>query len=224
MNRIITVGREFGSGGRELAKRLADRLQIAYYDHEILLEISKKTSLAEEYVRQVVEHKPSIRYPITIGHTLHRCKYDGCNHSYNDDYTDILPHTFEYTVVKEPTCTEAGFKTGICTEGCNVTDDVEIPATGHSFDKWYVAVEATHFYDGYEERVCLHCQYKETKLIAKLTDDPNAGKQEPKSDFEKAILYITDANHPAIIAVSLFAVIIAIVCIAYIIIKIRITR
>jgi len=71
MNRIITVGREFGSGGRELAKRLADKLQIAYYDHEILLEISKKTSLAEEYVRQVVEHKPSMRYPITIGHTLH---------------------------------------------------------------------------------------------------------------------------------------------------------
>lgn len=71
MNRIITVGREFGSGGRELAKRLADKLQIAYYDHEILLEISKKTSLAEEYVRQVVEHKPTMRYPITIGHTLH---------------------------------------------------------------------------------------------------------------------------------------------------------
>lgn len=161
---------------------------------------------------------------INKGYTIYRCKYDGCNHSYNDDYTDILPHTFEYTVVKEPTCTEAGFKTGICTEGCNVTDDVEIPATGHSFGNWYVAVEATHFYDGYEERACLHCQYKETKLIAKLTDDPNAGKQEPKSAFEKAVLYITDANHPAIIAVSLFAVIIAIVCIAYIIIKIRITR
>ena len=71
MNKIITVGRQFGSGGRELAKRLADRLQIAYYDHEILLEISKRTSLAEEYVRQIVEHKPSLRYPITIGHTLH---------------------------------------------------------------------------------------------------------------------------------------------------------
>ena len=71
MNKIITVGRQFGSGGRELAKRLADRLQIAYYDHEILLEISRRTSLAEEYVRQIVEHKPSLRYPITIGHTLH---------------------------------------------------------------------------------------------------------------------------------------------------------
>lgn len=36
MNRIITIGREFGSGGRELGRRLAQELQIAYYDKEII--------------------------------------------------------------------------------------------------------------------------------------------------------------------------------------------
>ena len=50
MNRIITIGREFGSGGRELALKLAEKLQIAYYDREIITEIAKKTSLAEQYV------------------------------------------------------------------------------------------------------------------------------------------------------------------------------
>ena len=33
--KLITVGREFGSGGRELGKRLADTLGFAYYDREL---------------------------------------------------------------------------------------------------------------------------------------------------------------------------------------------
>ena len=40
--KIITLSREFGSGGRELGKRLADALGIAYYDKEIVNEIAKK--------------------------------------------------------------------------------------------------------------------------------------------------------------------------------------
>lgn len=32
MNRIITVGREFGSGGREIGRKIAQELGIAYYD------------------------------------------------------------------------------------------------------------------------------------------------------------------------------------------------
>lgn len=42
MNKVITVGREFGSGGRELGQKLAERLGIAYYDNEIVREIAKK--------------------------------------------------------------------------------------------------------------------------------------------------------------------------------------
>ena len=71
MNRIITIGREFGSGGREVGKRLSEALGIAYYDREIVEEIAKRTQLAEEYVHQIVEHQPKLQYPITIGHTLH---------------------------------------------------------------------------------------------------------------------------------------------------------
>ena len=40
MNKIITIGREFGSGGRELGKRLSEELQIAYYDQEIYPSLS----------------------------------------------------------------------------------------------------------------------------------------------------------------------------------------
>ena len=68
--KIITIGREFGSGGRELGRRLADYLQIAYYDKEIITEIAKRTKLSEEYVHNVVEHHPYPLLPITIGRSF----------------------------------------------------------------------------------------------------------------------------------------------------------
>ena len=71
MNRIITIGREFGSGGRELGRRLAERLNYAYYDKEIITEIAKKTELSENYVRNVVEKRPLLQYPIHIGGTFY---------------------------------------------------------------------------------------------------------------------------------------------------------
>ena len=70
MNRIITVGREFGSGGREFARCLAETLGFAYYDREIISEIAKRTSLSEKYVQNVAEHKPIIPFPIHTGRTF----------------------------------------------------------------------------------------------------------------------------------------------------------
>lgn len=55
MNRIITISREFGSGGREIGKRLADELGMAYYDREIITEITKETGMAEDYVKGISE-------------------------------------------------------------------------------------------------------------------------------------------------------------------------
>ena len=71
MGKIITIGREFGSGGREVGKRLSDELGIAYYDNEIITEIAKRTKLAEGYVQHVMENGPTALMPITIGRTFH---------------------------------------------------------------------------------------------------------------------------------------------------------
>lgn len=71
MSRIITVGREFGSGGRELGKRLADELGIAYYDNEIITQIAERTEMAEGYVQHVMENGPSTLLPITIGRSFY---------------------------------------------------------------------------------------------------------------------------------------------------------
>ena len=68
---IITISREFGSGGRELGKRLADALGCAYYDREILTMLADKTDLCEEYLEQTLEQgNLSTLYPISIGQTF----------------------------------------------------------------------------------------------------------------------------------------------------------
>lgn len=45
---IITIGREYGSGGRELGEMLAKRLGIAYYDKEILTRAARESGICEE--------------------------------------------------------------------------------------------------------------------------------------------------------------------------------
>lgn len=67
MNQIITISREFGSGGRELGKRLADALQIPCYDHEIIEMIAEQHGFDKDYVAHVSERDIRTAYPLTIG-------------------------------------------------------------------------------------------------------------------------------------------------------------
>lgn len=72
MNRIITISREFGSGGRELGKRLSDKLGFAYYDQEIISEIAQRTELSEQYIRKISECRPPITaFPIHTGRSFY---------------------------------------------------------------------------------------------------------------------------------------------------------
>ena len=66
--KIITISREFGSGGRELGKRLADELGIPCYDHEIIEMIAEQNGFDERYVANVSEKSIEAAYPLTIGH------------------------------------------------------------------------------------------------------------------------------------------------------------
>ena len=61
MERIITIGREYGSGGREIGRRLAEKLQFAFFDYQIVTELAKRTAFAEEYILSIQEKRP---YPV----------------------------------------------------------------------------------------------------------------------------------------------------------------
>ena len=47
-NKIYTIGREFGSGGREIGEKLAERLGIKLYDKELLQQAAKESGFCEE--------------------------------------------------------------------------------------------------------------------------------------------------------------------------------
>ena len=66
MNKIITISREFGSGGREIGKRLADKLGFAYYDQEIITALSKETGMTEEYINNIFDSLTGFYYLFVV--------------------------------------------------------------------------------------------------------------------------------------------------------------
>ena len=58
LNRIITISREFGSGGHFIGEEIANRLGIACYDKNIILQIAEETGLSPEYIRENAEYSP----------------------------------------------------------------------------------------------------------------------------------------------------------------------
>ena len=59
---IVTVDREFGSGGHEVAKRPAERLGIPFYDEEIIARAAASTGYQEEYIRDNDEKAPELSF------------------------------------------------------------------------------------------------------------------------------------------------------------------
>ena len=56
--RIITISREFGSGGRFIGEEVAKKLGIAYFDKKIINEIAEKSGLSPEYIQENAELSP----------------------------------------------------------------------------------------------------------------------------------------------------------------------
>ncbi len=56
--RIITISREFGSGGRFIGEEVAKKLGIAYYDKNIISQIAEESGLSSEYIQESAELSP----------------------------------------------------------------------------------------------------------------------------------------------------------------------
>lgn len=57
---IIVIGRQYGAGGRKLGKRLAETLNVPYYDKELLSEAADALGFSKELFLKADEKKPSI--------------------------------------------------------------------------------------------------------------------------------------------------------------------
>ena len=66
MKTVITIGRQFGSGGKEVGIRVAKELGIPFYDREILQEAAKKSGLCEKILENFDERPKSLLYSIAM--------------------------------------------------------------------------------------------------------------------------------------------------------------
>ena len=67
--KIITISREFGSGGRTIGREVAQRLGIPFYDKELVDQIALKTGFAPTFVEENGEHSPSAsRFAYAFAH------------------------------------------------------------------------------------------------------------------------------------------------------------
>ncbi len=59
MKKIITISREFGSGGRTIGRNVAEKLGIKFYDRELIEKIAEKSGFSKSFIEKQGEHSPS---------------------------------------------------------------------------------------------------------------------------------------------------------------------
>ena len=75
-NLVIAIGREFGSGGKEIGQKLADRLNIKCYDSELLSIAAKNSGFCEEILKKNDE-KPTNSFLYSLMDLLPDCANTG---------------------------------------------------------------------------------------------------------------------------------------------------
>ncbi len=71
-NLVITIGRQYGSGGRELGKKIADFLKIKYYDNELVEMAAKNNNIDPEISKDADEKASnSLLYSLSTGSSFH---------------------------------------------------------------------------------------------------------------------------------------------------------
>lgn len=70
-NLVVTIGRKYGTGGREIGQKLAERLGIAFYDRELITRAAKKTGFDEKLFEQLDKRATnSFLYSLTMFGTV----------------------------------------------------------------------------------------------------------------------------------------------------------
>ena len=102
-NRIIAIGRQFGSGGRTIGKKVAEKLGIPCYDNEVLERMAIESGYAPEYLREQTEHAASRNW---FAHALTAGIFTG--NSYQDDLW-ALQNKIIHDLAEQGPCVFVGF-------------------------------------------------------------------------------------------------------------------
>lgn len=108
-NYVITIGRQFGSGGRELGKLLAEKLGIGYYDKELLCEAAKHAGVSMEFFEKKDERLPSLLggiLPFNMGYNP--MSFYPASSSISDDNIYRAQSDFIHSIAQKQSCVIVG--------------------------------------------------------------------------------------------------------------------
>lgn len=103
-NKIITISREYGSSGREIAQLLSEKLELPFYDKEIIEIASKKSGYASELFKEIDEiQKTSLLFSIAMNVFPFASRLDSTeNMSFSDKLFEIEKRVIIDTAKKGP--------------------------------------------------------------------------------------------------------------------------
>ena len=109
MNKVITISRQYGSGGREIGKKLAEKLGIPFYDNELITRAAKESGFAEAAFENAEKKASnSLLYSIAMGMNSYGNQELGFSHLSLDDRIYLAQSDVIRKVAAEGPCIIVG--------------------------------------------------------------------------------------------------------------------
>lgn len=109
MEKIITISRQYGSGGREVGAKLAERLSIPFYDNELITRAAKESGFAETaFARAEEKATNSLLYSIAMGMSVYGNQDFGFSSLSLDDKIFLAQSNIIRKVADEGPCVIVG--------------------------------------------------------------------------------------------------------------------
>lgn len=106
MKYVVTIGREYGSGGRFIGKLLAERLNIPFYDEELLTKAAQESGLSEAVFKNFDEQKEGFfssgmgmySYDMSLGQKVFLAQFDAIKKIANNESCIIVGRCADYVL------------------------------------------------------------------------------------------------------------------------------
>lgn len=110
MKFVITIGREYGSGGRFIGRLVAEKLGINFYDSELLIKASKDSGISETILKSFDEKKDSLfgagigayRYDMSLSQKVFLAEFDAIRKIADTESAVIVGRCADYVLKDYP--------------------------------------------------------------------------------------------------------------------------
>ena len=103
-NLVVAIGREFGSGGKEIGQKLADRLNIKCYDSELLSIAAKNSGFCEEILHSMSGYTSAPFVDMPLNHKVFLAQFEAIKKLASEESCVIVGRCADYALAGDPDC------------------------------------------------------------------------------------------------------------------------